>query len=87
MQTAFFDHFRCMKFDFKFVTMESAAPVDAGVNVIVNRDLFGFAIRWFRDFDLQQAVFVGCLDILGIHIQGQEEIQDSLTSMLKPVYR
>ncbi len=57
------------------------------ISGLVNRDLFGFAIRWFRDFDLQQAVFVGCLDILGIHTQRQEEIQDSLTTMPKPVYR
>jgi hypothetical protein len=44
------------------------------VNALVNSDLFGFAIRWFRDFDLQQAVFVGCLDILGIYTQGQDEL-------------
>ena len=44
------------------------------MNALVNRDLFGFAIRWFWDFDLQQAVFVGCLDVLGIHTHGQDEV-------------
>ena len=43
------------------------------VIALLNRYLFGFAIHRFRNFDLQQAVLVGCFDVLGIYIHGQSE--------------
>jgi hypothetical protein len=42
--------------------------------VLVDCNLSGFGIHWFRDFDFEQAIFVSCFDILGFYTQRQDEL-------------
>jgi hypothetical protein len=55
----------------KYGAMIVGRPVEAGANALVNGDLFGFAIYWFRDVDLQQAVFELSLDVFDLYIHRQ----------------